>query len=202
MPLRQLTFVPIVTCSLFEIHILPSLKLVLVSSKGEKAVAAHDPGGDASWKFLEVLGYGVGVANLPVGLALVVGSMLAESASRHQRRSETPMPDSWLEEISNSEGVSEKGLAFLAKTLEKNGVVSVADAVKWVEIEKRESQKIRAKQERENNLSLTGAQALIARTKNDCRSFLDVDGAVNSMKDSVESVSGFAERFFNKKDSQ
>lgn len=170
--------------------------------KGEKAIAAHDPGGDASWKFLEVLGYGVGVANLPVGLALVVGSMLAESASKHQRRSETPMPDSWLEEISDSEGVSEKGLAFLAKTLDKKGFVSVSDAVKWVEIEKRESQKIRAKQQRDNNLAQTGAQALMARAKHDCRGLLDFDSAIKGMKGSVESVRGFAKGIFNNKDSQ
>lgn len=166
--------------------------------KTKKAIDSHDPGSDAGWAFLEVLGYGVGVANLPLGIALVVGASLADTITHNRKRSKTPMPDDWLKEVSESSDVSEKGLSYLAKALKKKGYVSVADAVTWAQIEKVETEKVKAKAERENSLAASGAQALMARASSQCVDFLDAGAALNAVRGSLQNTSSFAKGLFGR----
>ena len=81
--------------------------------------------------------------------------------------------DGWLKEVSNTEHVSVKGLAHLARCIEKKGYVCVSDAVQWVEIEKAESIAANAKYKREQGALAPGASALLERAQNECSGLFD-----------------------------
>lgn len=172
--------------------------LFMTKSRLERQAQSEDPGAQARWGFLEMIGYGVCVANLPVGLVLVVGSYVASAVNHGQRKSETPMPDSWLKEVSESSEVSEKGLSYLASALSKKGFVSVADAVKWASIEKDIADKRVKKESKSAGLSEQGAQLLLARAKEEGVNLIDVDATLTSIRDGLKSTMSFTKNTFFK----
>lgn len=113
----------------------------------------------------------VGTANLPLGLILMVG-MYAQQCITGNSARDTPMPDDWLKQASESPDVSPKGLAHLARCLEKRGFVSVTDARAWARIEEAEARKREAERKRVAGVEGDGAQALLQRAKRECPSIL------------------------------
>ncbi|TBW57381.1 hypothetical protein EZI54_06910 [Marinobacter halodurans] len=157
-------------------------------SSPHSAISKHNPNTSTAWGFLELLGIGVGAANLPLGLMMIVGSYVAQAVTYKQRQSEVVMPDSWLQQVSDSPEVSRKGLAHLAKCLDRKGFVSVKDAVVWAEIEKTEADKERRQKDRQGRLEGSGAAALLSRAQRDCSSLLgdiNVDAALASVSDAT-----------------
>lgn len=127
----------------------------------------------SAWRFVELAGFGVGVANLPLGIAMIIGSTVAEVLSHKRQLSETKMSDEWLKEVAESQYVSPSGLAFLAKCVEKNGFVSAKDAVSWVELERKLEIDRQAAQKKTEDLASPGARALLERARKECVGLVD-----------------------------
>lgn len=169
-----------------------------------KTINKESSRGGEGWGFLELLGIGVGAANLPLGALLIVGSYVGAAASSSKHKSETVMPDDWLQKVSDSPEASKRGLAFLAKRLDKKGFITVKDAEEWANIEKSEALKKEAKKAREEGIQTTGAQALLARAEKECSGLLgnlNMDSAMKSITDAAKNNWSFSLNFNRKKPS-
>ena len=61
-----------------------------------KEVRKKKQKGFSAWGFVELVGMGVGVTNLPLGLVMIVGATLAESFEHSRKLSDTRMSDGWM----------------------------------------------------------------------------------------------------------
>lgn len=158
-------------------------------------IQKQDPDHITKWDFLEVAGYGVLAAHLPLGLLLVVGSNVADSLAKRKKQSETPMPDEWLQQVSESDNVSPEGIEMLAKALKKRGFVSVKDAINWADHERRLAEKnakeaaLRKKDGSDENIS--GASMILARAKTELTDRIPVP--------QLQSAIGFVSKPFRSK---
>lgn len=123
----------------------------------------------------DLAAFAIAPASIPLALMLMVGSYAKETHANSKRLSETPMPDDWLQQAADSDTVSKKGLAHLAKCLDEKGFVSVKEAQEWVSIEEREARKQEQQRQRRKNLKGQGAKALLCRAKQECPSMFDLD---------------------------
>lgn len=140
-------------------------------------ITAHIPPDDSSpWWGLADLGLlGLSVANLPLAMFLGVALAVREAGDDSRKRAKTPMPDDWLAQASESPEVSQKGLAHLAKCLDKKAYVSVSDALEWARIEQAEAEATAKRQQRTEKLEGEGAKALLSRAKRECPTLFDLD---------------------------
>jgi hypothetical protein len=137
----------------------------------------------------------IGTANIPLGLMLCVGMQAHDAVRNHKSDIETPMPDEWLQEASESPDVSSKGLAHLAKCLDRQGFVSVRDAKEWAKIEENEAKAKADKEDRHSRLQGDGAKALLLRAKRECPSLLsnlDFDRALDGIRQGGKAATSFA----------
>lgn len=123
-------------------------------------------------KMMADFGPFLAVANIP--LALVVSSlgMIASAVEDNKSMNTHPMPDEWLKNVSEMQTISESGLSFLSKCIEKKGFVSVNEAIKFMKNETKEEQKknnkqneINIKEQIVNNHLSEGAMSLLKRAK-------------------------------------
>lgn len=170
-------------------------------------IAKADPTRHNSSFLAEVVLMGVGFVNLPAALILSVGVYAAEIASKHKSQSESPMPDDWLQQVSNTPNISKRGLSHLAKCLQRKGFVSVVDAMEWARIEEQEALKAVDQERRHTRLGSDGAKSLLLRAKDECPgilSVLDLDAAVKRVREhgqtATEFVSGLASKLKKKPD--
>jgi hypothetical protein len=141
--------------------------------------------GSGKWALLDGLAMFVSMANLPLGIVLmltgVVGGVVEGSAAGVRNLSESKMPDEWLGQVALANGISQEGLAFLARCVAKNGCVTVADALEWCDIEEDQAKK---KAQLADNETL-GAVALLQRARSECGALLEpsaLDRAVDALK--------------------
>lgn len=127
------------------------------------------------------MGFGVAMANLPVGLLILTGGELLSFAAKESNLNETRMSDEWLEQVSNTKDVSQEGLAFLAKKLSKQGYISGNNAKEWLKIEEKEAEKKDIKKKINDNKNNKGAVALLERAKKECGALVDVDLISNGL---------------------
>lgn len=109
------------------------------------------------------------LAAAPISFPLALGIMIYdmyEAEKGNKEELKKPVPDSWLEKIANDETLSDEGLKFLAKKLEKQGFVSIEDSYKWIQIEEDIAKKKLEDLNKEINLNKTGAISLLNRVKN------------------------------------
>lgn len=121
------------------------------------------------WGALEALGGLVCVANLPAGLLMGLSGAVAEK--REQKS--VAMPDEWLDQVARTPDVSKQGLAHLARCLAQQGFVSVADAVRWLELERQEQENQKRLKAVEQGQRAPGAKALLLRAQAQCGTLLD-----------------------------
>ena len=102
-----------------------------------------------------------------------------------------PMPDEWLQRVSEDKNISEKGFSFLAKKIKEKGFVSIDDSHDWLKIEEKEIQKKEAilekerlSKEKEGNLENKGAISILERAKETTDIFdeISVDTAIKELK--------------------
>lgn len=86
-------------------------------------------------------GVGIPVSNLDYsrGYACAVVEGILESLDNKKAFREIKMPEDWCHKVIVSS--TDKGTCFLAKKLNKNGAVSVQDAVDWIVLESKERNK-------------------------------------------------------------
>lgn len=156
-----------------------------------KAVEDSSIEGFSGWRFLELAGYGVGAANLPLGLVMVIGATVAESLAHSRKLSETKMPDTWIQEVADNPHVSKKGLAHLARCIEKNGFVTAKDAVRWTEIERTEEGQREKILDRAEHISSPGALSLLKRADRECGEMLG-DGFLRRATEALPTVKDIA----------
>lgn len=101
---------------------------------------------------------------LPVSLSLMAGGFIYSALEKNKNLNETSMPDEWLILVSESDGVSKKGIAYLARKAQKKGFISVKEAITFLEIEK--SQEIKKNITRENKITKEGLLKIIEKDKN------------------------------------
>jgi len=75
--------------------------------------------------------------NPPLAVIFTLSGLIMSAYNKKERLDQTYMPDSWLKDVSSSDQISNEGLNFLAGKLKKKGVVSVSDAIKFLEIEEK-----------------------------------------------------------------
>jgi hypothetical protein len=159
-------------------------------------ITAHLPADDSSprWGLADLGLLGLSVANLPLAMFLGVAMAVREAGDDSRKRAKTPMPDDWLAQASESPEVSQKGLAHLAKCLDKKGYVSVSDALEWARIEQAEADVASKRQQRTETLQGEGAKALLSRAKRECPSLFDLDvgKALESVRTQGQSAVSFA----------
>lgn len=101
---------------------------------------------------------------LPVSLSLMAGGFIYSALEKNKNLNETSMPDEWLMLVSESDVVSKKGIAYLARKAEKKGFISIKEAIIFLEIEK--SQEIKKNITRENKITKEGLLKIIEKDKN------------------------------------
>ena len=94
------------------------------------------------WKLLETVGPFISVVNMPTAVGLTLIGIAGDTLKSKKALSNTMMPDSWLQEVSNANNISKKGLSFLARKSKDNHGVTVSEALNWLSIEKTENQKL------------------------------------------------------------
>ncbi|HAT2580745.1 TPA: hypothetical protein I8273_004807 [Aeromonas hydrophila] len=146
------------------------------------------------WRFLELAGYGVCLVNVPLGATMALGALVADVVAHHKKLSEERMPDEWLQEVADSQRVSKRGLAHLAKCVQNNGFVSVRDAIRWIEIEGQEDSDKKNGEEKKDLLAAPGAVSLLTRAGRECGNYLDVVSLKRAMEalSSVRELAGVA----------
>lgn len=140
-------------------------------------ITAHIPPDDSStwWRLADIGLLGLSVSNLPLAMFVAVVLAARDAGEDSRKRAKTPMPDEWLAQASESPDVSQKGLAHLAKCLEKKGYVSVSDALEWARIEQAEAESASKRLQRTEKLEGDGAKALLTRAKRECPTLFDLD---------------------------
>jgi hypothetical protein len=123
---------------------------------------------------LDCLAGGLLFVNIPAALALGAVGLGAQALANRQNLSSHPMPDQWLKEVAQWDGMSAKGLAFLSNKVAKQGFVTAQDALDWIQIEERISDRLHKKLTHERNLHSQGAVAILERAKNECPSLIDL----------------------------
>lgn len=73
--------------------------------------------------------------NLPLAITAGATGLAIDAISKKKNLKSAMMPDEWLKQVAESPYVSEKGLAFLKKSLGDNESISVSDALIFLEIE-------------------------------------------------------------------
>ena len=125
-----------------------------------------------SW--LDVLALGVGTVNLPIGLLVLTISIIYAAVLDSESLSEAKMGDDWLKTVGETETVSKKGLAFLSKELSRKGYISVKDASSWLDIEKKEVDQNKKREDIEKTRTNEGASLIFERAKKECGSLIDI----------------------------
>lgn len=88
-----------------------------------------------------------------------------------------PMPDEWVDGVSQLPSISRQGLELLAEAIQKKGWVSIAEAIKFAEIEEQCAAEIskteQAKTEKEKAEQSPGAIKLLARAEQELPGTID-----------------------------
>lgn len=116
-----------------------------------------------------------------IGLAAMVNSSLKENQkekNNNQKLKTNKMPDEWLQEVAQSEFVSDIGLKFLTDKIQKNGFISVSDALEYIDIENENLLKVKKDKEIVNKGD--GAMAILKKAElrlgsgylNSCNEFI------------------------------
>jgi hypothetical protein len=184
---------------------MPTTTDVAKSALSKANQVSEQPAGDAVTNVLmeNLLLPSLAIGSLP--LALSVGAVLlfmkgVDSLGSSKERTaalNAAMPDEWLQQVAESKEASREGLAFLAKCISKDGVVTVWQAAQWAEIE--EKQQARVEVQRASQAP--GASALLARAQSECGSLLStqiLDSALDSIKKAGAQGAGFASRLANR----
>lgn len=126
--------------------------------------------------------------NPPLAVIFTLSGLIMTAYNKKERLDQTYMPDSWLKDVSTSDNISPKGLSFLAGKLKKNGVVSVSDAIKFLEIEekvKRDTAEALMKEEKLNACSnAEGALSILEKAN------VQSDGLYNTTIESFKKSKG------------
>lgn len=113
----------------------------------------------------------------------------------NSKSTQQPMPDEWLQVVSQLPIISKDGLALLANALTKNGFISVHDAVTFVEIEQKlmKEQSKALEKTRKQDSQFDGAVMLLARAESELPG--SIERFIQGTKDVVKVTSiaaGFA----------
>lgn len=125
------------------------------------------------WGALEALGGLVCVANLPAGLLMGLSGAVGGAVAEKREQKSVAMPDEWLDQVARTPDVSKQGVAHLARCLAQQGFVSVADAVRWLELERQEQENQKRLKAVEQGQRAPGAKALLLRAQAQCGTLLD-----------------------------
>lgn len=68
-----------------------------------------------SYRWLQVVGPLVAMANLPLGAVLMVGGAACEALTEQKDLRNARMPDEWLGQVASQAGLSQEGLASMLK---------------------------------------------------------------------------------------
>lgn len=153
-----------------------------------KEVESHEKTKDGwYWGMIGTVGTTLIFVHRPAAIGFGVFCALAEAVSEKRSLKKKPMPDSWMQRVSESENVSKEGLSFLTIKISEKGFVSVSDALAFIEIENKiqTGEEITIKKEHNN----TGAESLLKRALNECRDTLDKDtisAGFNKIKSSMD----------------
>jgi len=123
-------------------------------------------------------------AAFPLFLGVTAYS-LYEQYKGKQELLDQPMPDEWLQRVSEDNDISEKGFAFLAKKIKEKGFVSIDDSHDWLKIEEEEAEKKEKEFEKlDDNLENKGAISILEKAKDTTDIFDDmsVDNAIKELK--------------------
>lgn len=104
----------------------------------EKNKAKKDAG---LYNLLAEIGPFLAIANLPLSILVTSVAMITSTVTENKSLNNQPMPDIWLQKVSEVESVSDEGLNFLAKCIEEKGFVSVNEAIKFIEKENKEAKR-------------------------------------------------------------
>ncbi|WP_415913134.1 hypothetical protein [Neptuniibacter sp. QD37_11] len=75
---------------------------------------------------------------IPVGIGLMVAGEVTKAAEHALDLRKERMPDEWLEAVAQEQGLSKKGLKYITKKADKQGYVTVAQAITFIDIEDKE----------------------------------------------------------------
>lgn len=101
-----------------------------IKDKEEKAKSGFGIG-----SILETVSPFLVFINLPLAITAGATGLALDSISKKKNLKTTMMPDEWLKQVAESPHISQKGLAYLKKSLNKNDSISVSDALVFLEIE-------------------------------------------------------------------
>ncbi len=156
-----------------------------LSAAVDAAVKHSDKPSTLGWGSLEVLGGAVSLVNLPLGLLLGLSGAVGAAMSDRKALDQARMSDEWLSQVAQSKDVSKEGLALLARALADQGFVTVADAVRWVELEKSIAERQARQEEAAAAKREPGASALLDRARLECADLLEssvLDKAVSLVR--------------------
>lgn len=116
-------------------------------------------------------------AVLIIGAIKVADGLTADDPEAKKRH----MSDEWLGQVSDWSDASPEGLAFLSKLLAKQGYVTVHQAGEWLKIEHKIALKKAAEREKAQQVTASGATALLSRAKRDIPSLIDVSEITDAL---------------------
>jgi hypothetical protein len=93
-----------------------------------------------------------------------------------------PMPDVWLQQVSDWEGISPEGLAYLTKCLAKQGHITAKEALDWMAMEEKITRKAQELATRQATLQGQGAVSLLTRAKRECPRLIDLTELTNRIQ--------------------
>ena len=134
----------------------------------------------------------IGLHAFPV----VIGVMVYTEYDKYKGKQDLldkPMSDDWLKRVSEDKDISTKGLAFLARKIEKNGFVSIDEANDWLKIETVEAAKKEEELLKKEIVDGDGAISLLRRAKDTTDIFDDIsiDSAIDEIKKVSSNISSF-----------
>ena len=110
------------------------------------------------------------LVNLPLGVIFTLGSLILSSYDKKEKLDNVLMPDSWLKKVAESSKISATGLNFLAIKLQKNGSITVSDAIRFLETEEQARQheiqhiaNLQIQEDKFKNLQFEGALSILEK---------------------------------------
>ncbi len=161
-----------------------------VSEMEENALKQKQP--NITYDTLDMIALATTFINPPIGIALglatMVGSGLEESSKNKKKLSERRMPDSWLKEVSESNILTDEGLAFLTKCINKKGYVSIEDALKYIDLENELAKKVAREKEKKALLQNDGVVSILKQAENRLGNNYLNDISKNIIDESLSSI--------------
>jgi hypothetical protein len=131
---------------------------------------------------LDLVSFSLVFVNLPAAVVLGTACMGMKLIEDQMDIAKHPMPDTWLQQVSDWEGISPEGLAYLSKCLTKRGHITVKEALSWMEMEEKITRKAKELATRQATLQGQGAVSLLIRAKRECPKLIDLTELTNRLQ--------------------